>query len=647
MNGDCMTKGPGMKGFTRTAGGALGLLIVLAIAVGMNVILRNFNLRIDLTEEKLYTLSRGTRGVLKTLQGPVTLKFFFSDNSAELSAVLRNYSLLQNYAGRVEDLLKQYESASHGKLKIEKYNPEPDSEAEDWAQRYGVAGRVLGPTGPTLYLGLVAEAGGEHSVIPFLDPTSEGLLEYNITRMLMRTAGHQKAVIGVMSDLPVMGAPALPYPMPGQPNEGHEPWVLFQGLSEDYEVRSVSPSNEEIDKDIDLLVLVHPRDLSDRTLYAIDQFVLRGGRLAAFVDPLFVSQREAGGPAAQFTSPDSSSSLNKLTAAWGVTVEPGMMIGDLEANTGGNPAVLGLQKSNMNQGDALTTRLLLVQCVAAGAIRGESTNDVTITPLLTSSASSSLISALAAQGSLDAMWKELKPSGGKYNVAVRIHGKLRTAFPRGMPIVPKDDAAAKEINAVVSATPAGLATSTNVSTVILAADADMLYDRCCFQAQEILGLTVQSPRNHNMSFFANVVEQLVGGPDLMAVRSRGKTDRPFEAIRKRQASAINQWLDRFNTLQAERQARQQKLQELETQKDAGQIVWNPELRTVRDRLRKELAQLRVEERTIRRKLRGEDVERLGMWLKLLNILLVPGIVVAAGIGFGLYRRSRMSAGRWR
>ena len=155
-----MMKGSGMKGFVKTAGGMLGLLIVLAIAIGVNVILRNFSLRVDLTEEKLYTLSSGTRDTMKKLQGPVTLKFFFSDNSSELSAILRNYSLLQNYAGRVEDLLKQYEIAGNGKIKIEKYNPEPDSEAEDWAQRYGVAGRALGPTGPTLYLGLVAEAGG-------------------------------------------------------------------------------------------------------------------------------------------------------------------------------------------------------------------------------------------------------------------------------------------------------------------------------------------------------------------------------------------------------------------------------------------------------------------------------------------------------
>lgn len=639
-----MMKGSEMKGFARIAGGVVGLLAVLAIAIGTNVIIRNFSVRVDLTEEKLYTLSKGTRDVLKNLPGPVTLKFFFSANSSELSAVLRNYSLLQNYAGRVEDLLKQYESAGAGKIKIEKYNPEPDSEAEDWAQRYGVAGRALGPTGPTLYLGLVAEAAGMQSVIPFLDPTSEGLLEYNITRMIMRTSGQKKTVIGLMSDLPLMGTPAMPYPMPGQPRESQEPWIVFQGLMEDYEIRNINSGTEEIGKDVDVLVLVHPRELSEQTQFAIDQFVLRGGRLAAFVDPLFVSQQAAGGMAMQFVSPDSSASLNKLTAAWGgVTVESGTAIGDLEANSGGNPAILGFQKSNMNQDDPLTTRLLLVECIGAGAIKGSSTNGITVTPLLTSSTKAALIPAMALQRSQDAVWELLKPSGRTFNTAVRVHGKFKSAFPQGKPAPAKDDGAAT--NTVNPVTSEALAQSSGTSTIILVADADMLYDRWCFVVQEILGLSVPSARNHNMSFFANAIEQLAGGADLMAIRSRAKTDRPFETVRKLQASAINQWLDKFNQLQTERQNKQQKLQELEAQKDAGQVVWSPELRTMRDKLRKELTQLRADERMIRRKLRGEDVERLGTWLKVLNILLVPGLVALAGIGFGLYRRSRMTAGR--
>ena len=247
-----------------------------------------------------------------------------------------------------------------------------------------------------------------------------------------------------------------------------------------------------------------------------------------------------------------------------------------------------------------------------------------------------------AQMDIESVLRDFRPGDTRLNMAVRIQGKLKTAFPAGRPGETHNAGPSTNGTNVVVQPPAGLKESKEESTVILVADADMLNDRFCFEDENILGYTVHYPRNHNMTFFANVVEQLVGGADLISIRSRVKTDRPFEVVRKRQAEAELEWLPRYKALLEERGMKQDRLRELEAQKEGGgQVVWTPELKAMRDSLRKDLQKIRADERQVRRKLRGEDVERLGVWVKTANILLMPGIVAVLGIGFGLYRRSRM------
>src|ERR1035437_3846780 len=307
-------------------GSLVGLLALLAILIAANIILSRVRVRVDLTGEKLYTLSEGTRAVLKSLDGPVTLKFFFSGSAAEVPMPLKNF------ARQVEDLLKEYELASGNKIVVETYNPKPDSDAEEWAQRYGITGERMGITDAALYLGLVAVKGDTHSVLPFLDPRNEEMLEYNITRMIARVANPKKPVIGILSSLPVMGVRSFPYAMPGQPPPKNQPpWVAFQDLNKDYDVRQLPVEADAIDPAIDVLIVVHPKAISEKTQHAIDQFVLRGGRLLAFIDPLCLADAMNQEAAMGMARP--MSDLGRLTAAWGITYEPDKVVADLSAST--------------------------------------------------------------------------------------------------------------------------------------------------------------------------------------------------------------------------------------------------------------------------------------------------------------------------
>jgi len=263
-----------LKTILKLSGGAFGLLALLVILIAANIMLGNFHFRKDLTEEKIFTLSEGTQNILKKLDAPVTLKYFFTRSSAETPIPLKTF------AQQIEDLLKEYRLAANGKIIVEIYDPKPDSDYEEWAERYGLIGQNPGMLESPIYCGLVAVKGDLFEAIPFVDPNAEELLEYNITRMIARVANPKKPVIGVMSSLPVMGMRSFPYALPGQPPPKNQPpWAAFQDLNKDYDVRQIPVGAEQIEPDINVMIVVHPKNLSDKTLFALDQFVLRGGRL--------------------------------------------------------------------------------------------------------------------------------------------------------------------------------------------------------------------------------------------------------------------------------------------------------------------------------------------------------------------------------
>jgi len=618
--------------FRRATGGAVGLLLLVVIIVAVNVMLSNISARLDLTGEKLYTLSDGTRSVLSKLEAPVTLKFFFNSSAPEIPVHLKNY------ARRVEDLLHEYRVAADGQILVEKYDPEPDSDAEEWAQRYGVSGQQIRMFGPALHLGLVAVSGDNEDVIPVLDPGAQELLEYHITRLIHNVVHPEKPVLGVMSSLPVLGFQPQQFAMPGQAQPRPIPaWIAFQELQQDYQLRYIDTTAENIGDDVQALIIVHPKDLPDNTLYAIDQFLLRGGRLLVFLDPFSVADTEAS--AEPFARPDNKSGLGVLLSAWGIGYDPGKILADLKAVTRirasasrieESPVWLTIRSNQMNRDDILTSQLDMLMLPFAGVLRDNTPERLTFTPLIHSSDAAGLVGAMAAQFGGQAIRREFSTEPSPVNAAVRVTGTFTTAFPDGKP----DRPGAEGEESVAE----GL--KTGDSAVIVVADVDMISDRFCVQEINFFGFTAHQPVNDNIGFLGNAVEQVAGSSDLIGIRSRGRFSRPFDRVLDLEQAARREWQAREDGLMQKLSETQQQLRDLQSRKDESQrYILSSEQKQAVERFRQEEIKIKRELKDVRKSLR-KDIERLGMKVKVANIALMPLLVTLAGMAYGIYRKRK-------
>ena len=621
------------KAFARIGTGAAGLALLLVIIAAANLIISNLRLRVDMTGEKLYTLSHGSRAILKQLPGDVVLKFYFSSSSAEMPMGLKTY------ANQVQDLLKEYEIAGKGHIALEAYDPKPDSDAEEWAQRYGVEPQQTSPFGQPVYFGLVAVCGENEQVLPGFNPRTEATLEYDITRLITRVAWPEKPVIGVLSSLPVLGGAQNPMMMMRrQPRD--EGWTAFKDLRKDYTVREVKPDAEEIEPDVKALVVIHPKELSDKTLFAIDQFVLRGGRLIVCVDPFSVADFEAnqqnqmmmqmGGGGA------SPSTLGKLFDAWGITFDTSKVVADLSCATklnngqGGvedNPAFLSLEQVNLVKSDLLTAQLSQVMMPFAGALSANTPKELTFTPLITTSKDNAcLVDQMNAQFGMSAMRAQLKPDGTQRVLAGRLQGTFKTAFPKGV----EGGDTNKVSNLLTSGT----------STVMLFGDTDFLNDRFCVQVANTLFGNIAQPINDNLTLFGNTVEQFAGRQELIGVRSRGQFNRPFDKVDALEAKAMKRWQAEEERLEAALQETQQRLSALQQKKTGTErLILSKEQQSELDQFRRTQAETRKQLKDVRKNLNSE-IESLGLTLKVANIALVPLFVIGFGIFHGLQRRKR-------
>ncbi len=623
----------------RRKGGVVALVALAAIVIAADVILANLPLRVDLTADRLYSLSAGSRAVLAKLDTEVTIKCYVSTSAADMPQNLKTY------AARVENLLGEYARASKGKVALEVYDPKPDSEAEEWAQRYGIEPQSVNPFGSPVYCGLVAVAGDNENVMPVLSPRGEATLEYDLTRLVTRVAWPERPVVGVMSSLPdVLGGEMNPMMMQAgqRPNPG---WAVFAELKKDYEVRSVPTTAEAIDAEVKALVVVHPKDLSDKTLYALDQFVLRGGRLIVCVDPMNIadmiaSRRNQNPMMMQMGGGDGPSTLGKLFDAWGVAFTTDKVVADYAASTKlnagnntveDNPSFLTLSEKNMAADDLLLARVADVMLPFAGAFSFTSdAKSLTFTPIMTSSKDNScLIDRAAAQFGMGSMKRELKPDGTARILAARLEGSFKTAYPKG-PDGTND---------------VSQALSEGKGTVVLFGDADFLADQFSVQVMNTpFGMMVQ-PMNDNLALFSNVIEQFAGREELIGLRSRGRADRPFVKVRDLETKALAKW-------QAKEQELETALQDTRTRLEALQRGKGGNERTLlsRDqqeevaRFRKVLADTNRQLKNVRRELTAE-IDALGTRLKCLNILGIPLLVVLVGIVRGIIRRRRSGAQR--
>tara|TARA_B100000809_G_scaffold249068_1_gene279921 strand:+ start:321 stop:2216 length:1896 start_codon:yes stop_codon:yes gene_type:complete len=628
-----------MKRIVIIGGGIAGLLTVLALLIAANLLVQGVRVRLDMTEEKLYTLSDGSCAILASLEKDVTIKFFYSRSLPQAPANLKAF------ATQVEDMLHEMKLGAGGRLAIDSYDPKPDTDAEEWAQKLGIAGQSLGIMGPTMYLGLVAESGGRQAAIPFIDPRSGRTMEYNLIRLIYRVTHPEKPVIGIMSPLPVLGSEAPPFAMPGQPRQQQQKaWFVFDELRKDYDVRQVDTTSDAIEDDVNTLIIVHPKELSEGTLYAIDQFLMRGGRVMAFVDPICASDPAA--PPGQFGPRQSTSSMRKLFDAWGVSVSEFQVVADVDASTrlrtGNNrvedvPVWLSLTRGaeHMNDEDILTSELEMMMLPYAAAITVDGPADgLEVTSLLSSSENSASVSAMTAQFGMDGIRREFSRGMTRLDLAVRLHGRFKSAFPEGPPPA-ADDSEAPPITPV-----APLTEATAEGTVILIGDVDLLSDNYTVRAMNFLGFNAYEPSNDNIAFVVNAVEQLSGSASLVGIRSRGRLERPFDRVVALEKKAELQWLDQEKALQARLQETRQKLSDLQSQKDSSQrFILSPQQQAAIDQFKQEEIKINRELREVRKSLRA-DIERLGIKVKAVNILAMPLMVCLAGVGFWSYRRSR-------
>jgi ABC-type uncharacterized transport system involved in gliding motility auxiliary subunit len=615
-----------------STGGVIALLVVL---VAVNFIFGVFNLRADLTQGHVYTLSPGTRAILGKLEAPVRLRLYYTQGGEAVPVALKTF------AKRVEDLLKEYETAGHGKVIVEKFNPEPDSDAEDSASLDGIEGQLTN-SGEKFYLGLSISFLDQKAAIPVLAPDREQLLEYDITRGIAQVGEAKKPIVGVMSALPVMGRSLDPV----KKQQPTEPWTVIDEMKKIFDVREIKLDAQKIPDDIKVLLVIHPRNLSEETEYAIDQFVMRGGKLIAFVDPYayFDQQPDLQNPFGGNQA--GQSTFYNLFKAWGVDMDMGKVIADLTFASGEGPrllpTLLSLNNQALNPDDVVTSQVGTLLIPFGGAFKNKLADGLKQSVLAHTSKNSMPVDLIIATLSGEPSTRGFQPSGKEMPLAVRLSGKFYSAFPQGKPkpyVSPRADKK-KEEKKEEPAEPQ-LKQTKEDNQVVLVADVDMLSDGAAVEIQDVFGQRVAVPKNGNLAFALGLVEQMSGDKDLISLRSRASFTKPLTVVRDMEARAQQQYLGRIKELEDSLNQTQENLKKLQNSK-AGvtSSILTAEQQTELDNFRKKAAEARIALKQLRKNLRVET-DTLQFWTKVVNIGLVPLLVALAGLVLAFMKRRRI------
>jgi ABC-type uncharacterized transport system involved in gliding motility auxiliary subunit len=618
-----------MKKYDYLMYSAIGLVALFFVLVAANFLVSRSGIPpVDLTEGKLYTLSPGTKKILQNLPGPVRLKLYASRGES-VPVPLRSFTQ------RVADLVSEMRKEARGKLEVENLDPKPDSEIEDAAQLDGMEPQQL-TTGESFYLGVAVSQLDRKQTIPAISPQRERLLEYDLVRAVARVANPVRTKVGLMAGLPVLGEKFNPYT-----RQSSEPWVLANELKREFDIKEVSLTAKEIDKDVGVLLVIHPRDIPPQTEYALDQFVLRGGKLIAFVDPFAYFDQAPTMPG--IPPMPSSSTLPTLFKAWGIDMNPGKVISDVVFGSGGaqryTPTVLSLNRTAFSRDDVVTASIETLLYAFGGAFsfaaNDKPADGLKTTTLIRSSPNSMLVDNADATKSGDEATRRFQPSGKSMPLALRLTGSFKTAFPDGMPA---DPSSKEKPNAQ-----GGLKEATKENSVILVADVDMLADGAAVDVQEVFGRKIVVPSNGNLALALGMVEQFTAGDELISLRSRTASFRPLTVVRELEAEAQKQYFGKIQSLEDELQKTTAKLQALQKAQGgpagkAGQIM-TPEQQAELERFRKTVAETRLALKEVRKNLR-QDAEGLVFWTKVANIALMPLLVALAGLIVFLVRRRR-------
>ena len=600
-----------------------GLLLIALAFLAFNIVsgLAFTNARLDLTEQKLYTLSDGTRTILGELESPIELQFFYSD------AAVRELVVLRNYARRVEELLRAYERAADGKLKLQVIDPQPFSEEEDRAAELGLQAVPLDRGGDKVYFGLAGtNAEGNTQAIPFFPLDQEEFLEYEISRLLQSLSVPQLPVVGVLSGLQINGG----FDLPSQ--QMTPPWMVLEQIRQLFHIESLKSDIDLIPAHVSTLLLVHPKQLPEQTLYAIDQFVLRGGKLLAFIDPF--SEADPGsmmGPGG--FAEERASELEPLLQAWGLRMPADQVVADAayamsvgvgpERRSVRHPGWLSLPRQALDGEDVTTAALESLTLASTGYLEPLEGATTRFTPLLRSSGYAMPVEAgrLAMLQNPEELLRGLQPTGEQYTLAARIQGPAKTAYPEG-----------------IEGQQEGLKESAGIN-VIVVADTDLLSDRMWVQVQDFFGQRLPQPWADNGSFVINALDNLSGSDALISVRSRGRSARPFVVVEELQRQAENRFREKEEVLQARLAETEEQLAELQSSDPEQSLELTAEQQAALQGYMQEKLRIRKELREVRYQLNA-DIDALGRTLKFLNIALVPLLLTLAVLGLWAWRRRR-------
>ena len=639
--------------YLTAAGLAVGLVLLFALNILSNDILRSA--RLDLTEGRIFTLSEGTRKILAGIEEPISLRFYLSRKLAT------RVPEIGTYATRVQELLQEYERAAGEKLRLEVIEPEPFSREEDRAVGYGLRGLPVNTSDEVIYFGLAGtNSVDSEEVIPFFSSEREEFLEYDITKLIHNLATPKRPVIGLVSSLSIEGlGPRAAFRGLTSP-----PWAVVEQMRQLFEVRSLNASLSTVPDDVDVLVVVHPKGWNDRALYAIDQFVLRGGRALIFVDANAEADQGVQRGGVMIPTRSSRSEMDRLLDAWGVELEKDSIIGDLQlaakvrmdregrAVTFDYPVWIQLGPQQMNQEDAVTAKLGNLSLGTPGSLVKKPNAGISFVPLIQTTPGAAAFPAdkVAITEDPQNLLRIYSPQNRAFTLAARISGKVQSAFPDGSPPVektadpdspesasPGDEARAAEDTATDQP---HLPASLQPVNLIVVADTDLLQDRFWVSVQEFLGSRVAVPNAANGAFVVNALDNLSGSGDLISVRNRGSSVRPFKRVNELREQAELKFRQKEQELIDRLEATEQKLVELEStrQSDDGMILTEAQQEELLQ-FRQERLRIRKDLRDVRHRLR-QDIESLQNRLKILNIGIVPALIAISGLMVGVFRIRR-------
>jgi ABC-type uncharacterized transport system involved in gliding motility auxiliary subunit len=588
--------------------------------------------QLDLTQNRLYTISPGTDRILKSIKEPIDLYFFYSAKTAE------SFPQIRPYGQRVRDFLQELAQRSHGMIHLHIIDPQPFSVQEDRAAELGVTGTDINDAGTKFYFGLAGtNSTNGQQAIPFFDPRKQSFLEYDVAKLVYQLAHPTKPVVAWLSTLPMTGG------FDPQSGQMRQPWMIYSQAQQLFDVRPLQPTATSIAPDVRVLVLVDPKNLSPATQFAIDQFALRGGHILAFVDPVAEADRSAGNPM-QSMGADRASHMKKLLSAWGVDFNPGEVIADrghalTVAMREGQPPVehlgiLGLDASSFSQKDVITSGLSNVNVETAGYLAPAKGATIRFEPLIQSSTDAEPMPAQRFAMLFDpsTLLDGFKPTGRRYTLAARVTGMVKTAFPDGPPKGVTLPSGQRDLKA-----------SIKPLNLVIIADTDLLSNYLWVHEGQLFGQQVAQAWASNGDLVLNALDNLSGSSDLISIRGRAGFTRPFLRVEALRRAANARFHAQEEQLQQELQQTEQQLTLLQSKRnDKSALILTPAQQQEIERFEAEKLQIRKQLRAVQAGL-VSDIDRLGAELKVIDIVVMPALFALAALLIAALRRRPATA----